>query len=472
MHSIRFRITLWFTVVILIIIIVLFMIFRIVSASVLRKTIRNYLISAVDSNINTIEYHDNSKKKNNSILPDDVIIEYGDGKLVIDADYLDVINDVEISIYSGDGIMLYGMNPLARMMDGTPFENSRIYSIDTDGGKYYIYDRKLIVNGTDDLWIRGVVPLEQERQQLSDISRIMAFFLPVIIIISVIGGYFTADRMLKPIVEMEEAATQISGGTDLRQRIKIGKGEDELHALAKAYNAMLERLERSFEAEKRFTSDASHELRTPMSVIMAQVELILGKERTAEEYQNALRVIRRQGGRMNSLINNMLDYTRLEQRADNYPLAPLDLSELSKTICEDMALIGRNNISLDYDIKPSIMIRGNKFLMERMLQNLIDNAYKYGNEDGHIYVSLRENNDKAFLSVKDDGIGISEEDRPFVFERFFRSDRSRNRDGNAVAGNGLGLSMVLKIAEMHGGIVNLECPDSGGSVFTVTIPEK
>ena len=172
---------------------------------------------------------------------------------------------------------------------------------------------------------------------------------------------------------------------------------------------------------------------------------------------------------MNSLINSMLDYTRLEQSAERYPFTPLNLSEICESISADMKLIRRNNIELQYDIAAGIFINGNKLLLERALQNLIDNAYKYGKENGHIFVRLKKNENIISLSVKDDGNGIAEDDRELVFDRFFRSDKSRSRENGAVSGNGLGLSMVKKIAEMHGGSIKLECPKDGGCVFTISL---
>ena len=224
-----------------------------------------------------------------------------------------------------------------------------------------------------------------------------------------------------------------------------------------------------------------------MTVILTQTELALEKERQPEEYRRAFSVILRQGKRMQALIASMLDYTRIEMRPENYPLTDLDLSELADSTVRDMALIRAINIAVTADIQPGVLIRGNQLLLERAIQNLIDNAYKYGKEEGHIHVRLKnkapenidfENkgfdnkngNKEVILSVSDDGIGISAEDQVHIFERFYRADSSRS--SRNIYGAGLGLSMVRKIMEIHGGTVSVESVPQQGSTFCLIFPCK
>ena len=180
----------------------------------------------------------------------------------------------------------------------------------------------------------------------------------------------------------------------------------------------------------------------------------------------AIRTIRRQGARMNGLINDMLDYTRMEQRSEQYEMTQLDLSGLTAETAESLALLQINGITLEMEIEPGITINGNRFLLLRLLQNLISNAYRYGKKDGVIEVRLArdhvQNTDVAVLSVKDDGIGIAEEEQSRIFDRFYRSDASRS-----VQGTGLGLSMVQKIADLHGAEITLESAPGEGSCFSV-----
>lgn len=152
---------------------------------------------------------------------------------------------------------------------------------------------------------------------------------------------------------------------------------------------MIGRLDESFKAEQRFTSDASHELRTPMSVIMAQCEYTLEKERTAAEYEDALKVIRRQGKKMSKLIDDMLCFARLDRNQDSYPGEEVNFSALVDDVCGDMALLRDKDITLDRETEPGIFFYGNTMLLTRMLTNLISNAYRYGKQNGRIHVVLK-----------------------------------------------------------------------------------
>lgn len=474
-RSIQIRTTLLYALILLVMVILTVLVFRTVSISVLQKTIRSYLVSATDENADKI-MRAASREEAGAIDSGSILIAHDGGYLAIDDDFMDIINDVTCSLYTQAGEMLYGENPLARQMEGTAFDASRIYQHISDGTTYYVYDRKLLIDDAQDLWIRGMVPLTESVRQISDITRVLMMVLPFFFVLALIGGFFVTGRMLHPIRTMEKTALEITSGTDLSRRIDVGPGNGELHQLAGAFNGMLDQIEASFAAEQRFTSDASHELRTPMSVIMAQAELTLSQDRTGEEYRDALRVIRRQGGRMNALINDMLDYTRMEQRRENYPLSALNLSQLTKNIAEDMALLRDQDITLTSDIEEGITVNGNQVLLTRLIQNLISNAYRYGREHGAIRVRLKrmphtettaeKGVQRVSLSVTDNGIGIREEDLGLIFDRFYRSDSARSTKGN-----GLGLSMVKKIAQMHNAELEVESREGEGSTFTVIFPE-
>lgn len=486
-NSITARITLWFSAVIIVIVTLIFLIFRIVSASVLQKTVREYLLSVVGENTDKIRYLDDREEADPKDR-DDVFIRYGEGWLEIDDDFLDRVYEVESALYTTGGKMLYGKNPIARQMDGEPFTTSRVYDKEVNGIRYYVYDRKQSGEQLEDLWIRGVVAIDAAQMQLESIGRSTVLFVPILLFLGIAGGFLIAQRMLMPLRRIEEAASEISRGTDLARRIEIGGGEDEIHDLADAFNGMLDRLERSFEAEQRFTSDASHELRTPMSVILAQTELALEKERSGEDYRRAIRVIERQGRRMSALISSMLDYTRLEMHAERYPFEVIDFSALTRSVAEDMALLQVRGIAVAVCVEEGILVSGSSILLERLLQNLIDNAYKYGKEGGHTEVRLLlagEDEDPAeacaagasvqtetsgktaLLAVRDDGPGIPQEHLGKIFDRFYRADPSRSAN---VPGSGLGLSMVQKIAVMHGGSVEVRSEPGEGTAFYVRIP--
>ncbi len=464
--SIRTKITLWFTAALIIVVSLTYVVILSVSNQVYQKIIRDNLIETVENNIDEVEYFSNIEKEN---LQDDVdhFISYGTGFLEIDDDFLNAVNEVYTALYDSSLTMLYGENPIAKDTSSISLKDSIIQTRTVGGITYYIFDRALSEAGLEGLWLRGVVAETQGKERMSSISRLSLILLPMLVLLAIIGGYLIAGRTLKPIKQISEAASQIGKGDDLKRRISIGEGRDELHQLADNFNEMFARLEASFEKEQQFTSDASHELRTPMSVILAQCEFSLERERTPEEYVTALSVIQRQARRMSGLINDMLDFTRLRMKTDRYPLEHYDLSESVASLCADMALIREKNIELSYDqIEKGIIYRGNKALLTRALTNLISNAYRYGKQNGHIQVSLHQINETVIIVVADDGVGIAEEEQDKIFRRFYQGDNSRS-----AVGTGLGLSMAEEIVRFHGGKIELQSKKDLGSTFKIILPK-
>ncbi len=464
--SIRLKITLWFAVALFVIVAITYVVILTVSNQVIQKTIRDTLLHTVEDNVDEVEFYTDISQVDiaNSV---DHFIMYNSGYLEVDDDFLDEVNDVYTALYLSDGTLMYGENPLAVALADLEFSDSEIRERTVNGELYYILDRHLTQKGLEDLWLRGVVSEHQGEVQMHEISTLSLIILPIILIAAVLGGYFIAKRMLRPIKQITNAAENISRGGDLKKRIELDRGKDELHQLADSFNNMIARLDESFEAERQFTSDVSHELRTPMSVIMAQCEYTLDDERTPQEYERALRLIRRQGRKMTKLINDMLDFVRLERRGTNYQIEKLNLSALVNSVCEDMSLIRERGISLEHEVEDEIWVDGNPALLSRLLSNLISNAYRYGKDDGHIKVRLKKSQDEVTLSVSDDGIGISREDKEKIFRRFYQADSSRTGSGT-----GLGLSMVKEIASFHGGSMSVESEPGKGSEFTFHLPVK
>jgi len=435
-----------------------------ISDSVMRRTTRNYFISVVEENTDKLKFLSPTEADIAKLMDtDDIFIHYKDGYLQIDDDFLMSLNDMEFGLYAADGSLLYGKNSIIRETYQVKLSGSHVFSLDTHSGRYLIYDRRLSGKNFSELWIRGIAPLKETTSQLIDIAIYLAAFLPFLIIIILLCGYFAAKGIIRPIKKIEETTTSITDGNNLSLRIADTGGRDELAALSGNFNKMLNRLETSFEMEKRFASDASHELRTPVSVILAQAEFSLEKERQPEEYVDSLEVIKRQGKRMNQLIGNMLSYTRLEQRIDNYPFEKLDFSVLVSDLCSDMTPLRINDISLEYNVESGIMINGNAELLARMLQNLLENAYKYGRQGGNTKVTLSLQGNNIKLLVEDDGIGIAEDQLEQIFDRFFRVSNK-----SSITGSGLGLSIVKKIVDMHGGNIDVSSREGLGTTFAIT----
>ena len=462
-RSLKRRLTLWFSAALLLMAALAFVLVFSVSHSVLQKLLRDELVHTVEDNLDEVEFF-RTLQQMDSDGDTDQYIRYGVGYLEIDDDFLDSVNGVCTALLREDGELLYGENPLAGF-EPEGLRDGALRTVRMRGETYYVFDRRLESPGVRNLWLRGVVAESQGDVPLYSIARVCLWFLGAVALVAVGGGTMIARRALRPIRDMSEAAAHISGGKDLKRRMPVSPAGDELTRLAETFNDMMRRLEISFEAEKQFVSDASHELRTPTAVILAQCDEALGAERTPAEYQDALAVIRRQGRRMSRIVSDMLTLTRMERGTDVRECAPVDLSTLAEELCQDMALIADKGISLTREIEPGIAVDGDRVQLSRMLANLIGNAYRYGRENGHIRVTLKRDAGEAVLAVADDGVGIAPENWERIFERFFRCVPDRS-DG----GTGLGLPIARQIARTHGGELTVQSELGVGSVFTARLP--
>ena len=461
--SIRVKITLWFSVVLVAVMAMTFLVALSVSRSVIQKTVRDNLVETVEDNVDEVEYYETMPPEGQWNHAD-LYVEFRGGVMEIDDDFLDRVNGIASGLYQEDGTLLYGENPVANHTLELPFADDTLREIAVGKETYYVYDRALPAENLEGLWLRGVVSERQGDTQLSSVARVSLILMPGLVIVAILGGYIIAGRTLRPMKKMAATASQIGQGRDLKKRIVLRPGRDELHALADSFNQMFERLEESFEQEKQFASDVSHELRTPMSVIMAQCEFTMEYAENEEDYREALTVIKRQGDHMTALIEDMLSVTRLERKADSYVMEELDLSELVETVCGELSLLKEKEITLTCVCEPGVTLKGNRELLTRLLRNLIHNAYRYGRENGHIRVELKRAGERVELSVSDDGIGIAEEEQGKIFRRFYQVDTARSSRGT-----GLGLSMVQEIAWLHGGEVTVESELGVGSCFTVVL---
>lgn len=464
--SIRAKITLWFALAMSALAALTLGCVWMISDNVVQKNIKDSLVEMVSDNVDEVEYYSNKEDAN----PDgdrDIYIRYKNGYLEIDDDYLDQMNGIYTTLYKEDYELLYGENPIARATGDVAFADHKLQTLRYKGTTYYVYDRSLKGEGMEDLWLRGIVSRSQGARWMDAIVILSMWLIPLLILLALFGGYFLAGRFLRPIQQMIQAASGIQQGQDLKKRIELKKGQDELHQLADTFNGMMDRLEASFQAEKQFTSDMSHELRTPVAVILSQCELSLEEEQDKDAYADALRLIQRQGKKMSVLINDMLMMTRMEQRRESIRMMQLDYSSLCASVCEDLRLIREKNIELSWQLEEGVTIVGNKELLQRLLVNLITNAYRYGKEHGHIQVELKQTQTEVRLSVADDGRGIAQEQLAHIWQRFYQADASRSKQGS-----GLGLAMVQEIAQLHHGCMKVESVQGKGSCFTFCIPLK
>ncbi len=340
--------------------------------------------------------------------------------------------------------------------------NNTVYEIE------YLTDKSIY----DDVWIRGVSASGSESNEWNAIVIVAVIFLPIFILMSSVIGTSIAKRAYKPIENLSLSVSRINTGDDLSERVTVEDSDPVLRQLEENCNLMLERLQQSFESEKQFTSDASHELRTPVTVILAECDYQLGRNDLDDESREALSDIREKALAMKELIQQLLYFARMEQGKALFDFAPNDLTELTDAVAGDIASIAQNSekhIKIHTDLEKGIIFNMDAGLMARLIENLISNAVRYGNPDGNVWVKLSKDRNVITLSVKDDGIGISKEDAPKIWQRFYRADKAR---GSGDGCQGLGLPMVKQIAEMHGGHVTLESEEGKGSEFKVIFDVK
>ena len=267
----------------------------------------------------------------------------------------------------------------------------------------------------------------------------------------------------RKIRELLQAIRQVREGA-YSHRASV-RGNDEIAQLAQEFNSLTDRLQTTENARRRFVSDASHELRTPVAVILAECDSLDHGQPTEEDYRQSVDVIRRQGQQMSRLIGQLLHITRLEQGTQKLQLETADLSQLVEVLCEEQAHLAPEGITLAVHTQPDLLVNGDVTRLSRLLTNLISNAYRYGKPNGHVWVDLRREGQWAVLSVRDDGSGIAPEDRERIFQRFYQVDAARGKDGS-----GLGLFMVQQAARLHGGSVTVDSRIGEGSTFIVRLP--
>lgn len=467
--TIQKKIIVWFSLTLLLIVFLMNTMTFAIANIVLDEDVRERLMNTVASNVDEIEYY-NRLDAGMEREQGDQFLKYNDGWLEIDDDFCDFFEGICTALYDEDGNLLYGESPI-KISRSNNMAYTTMGKITYKGEKYYVYDRKLTGENLEGLWLRGVVSKNERINILYNTVRLSFWLLPVLALLTILGGYAITRRSFLPVEQIAQSAREIGESGDLSRRLDIGPGNDELHQLADSFNNMFERLEKSFESERQFTSDASHELRTPTAVILAQAEYGLELADSEEEYRESLEVIKRQANLMNDMINRLLFFTRLEQGTEPVNMEEVDLSQLTADICTDQQMIKYNNITLSADIEPDITVVTDRNLFTRMLNNLCSNAYKYGKPHGNITVSLKQSQDLATLSVADDGIGIARENLEKIWNRFYQVEPSRNQETDG-GGIGLGLSMVRQIADLLGGEITVESTLGKGTVFTFSLKIK
>lgn len=296
---------------------------------------------------------------------------------------------------------------------------------------------------------------------------IIAIAYPLTLVVASAGGVFLAGRALKPIGDLTSVARQITA-EDLSKRLDMKLPDDEVGRLAQTFNDMIARLDEAFRRQRQFTADASHELRTPLTAIKGQTEVALQRDRGPEDYREVLQAVNSEADRMIRLVGSLLTLARAD--SGQVPIAQerIDLGQLVSDAADQMRpAAAAKNIALDVRTGPAMPFASDEDLLLQLVLNLLDNAIKYTPAGGSITAAWAMEGGAAIIRVTDTGPGISAENLPRIFDRFYRIDQSRNQ---ASGGSGLGLSISRWIAEAHGGTLTVESAPGRGSTFTARLP--
>jgi len=301
----------------------------------------------------------------------------------------------------------------------------------------------------------------------------MLLIAPIVLLCSAALGWWLAGTSLRPLLRITDELEAISDGRSLHRRLAVPLSGDEISRLVVTLNGMLARLEQSFAGLRRFTADASHELKTPLMVLRAGVERGLTHPKTPQEVLQALDETLDQINQMTEMVDNLLTLARADEGRAPLAVEQTDLRELVADISETAGMLGedaRIRVKTDIPAGP-VRLAVDRHRIRELLLNLVTNAIKYTPAGGTVGLSLSEGADAVTLTVSDTGVGIAPGDLPHIFDRFWRADPARSRTGER-AGTGLGLAITKWIAEAHGGTITVQSRPGRGTLFTVRLPRN
>lgn len=448
--SIKIKLTLLYTVFMLVMLFVSLAILFSISSSQILISIQNRLEERV---MDAFSY-----------------IEWDDGELEIDSDMLDVEDGIYLSVYQENGRLIYGKIPYDFNFSLESKEGA-IQTFSGNGIKWYVLESSSQVEDYGTVSIRGIVSVTKAEESLTILIHTSIVLLPLLLILTICIGYRFTSKALQPVDEMTKFVSDICEKKDLSKRVELGVSDDEIHRLGRLLNQMLKELEEAFEREKQFASDVSHELRTPIAVILSHCEILLERESLAKEEREEIEVIARKANNMAQLVSQILMLTRAERNTIPIHFEEVNVSELVEMIVEEQEEFAmQKGITIHMELQSNIRAEVDETLMIRLFGNLISNAISYGKENGVVIVRLYEAETGFTAQVEDDGIGIPNDKIEKIWNRFYRIDPSRTEGQNS--SSGLGLPIVKWIVNVHNGSIFVESEEGKGSCFTVYIPRK
>ena len=378
-------------------------------------------------------------------------------------DYLQIYADSNLLIYRSEFLKSHPAALLSPDQVDRQIERSRKIA----GHHFRFLFQKLEVNGRVYTVEMGT-PADDAVETLHLFRSYLLMFAPLLLLVAAGGGFWLSRRALSPVDTLVQSAREI-GGTSLNRRLQKLETGDELQRLSDTLNEMLDRIEAAFLRITQFTADASHELRTPVSLIRTEAELALRRSRGEAEYKESLRHILLESERTTVLIEQMLDLARTDSGREALQLQPTDLRRTLGGVVnnwQQVAVVRNLEFSSSLD-SSDCLVMGDETLLRRLVDILLDNAFKYTPAPGWIHLTLHLKSESAVIIVQDSGVGISAEEHSKIFERFYRVDKARSR---AQGGVGLGLAIAKWIVTRHRGSITVESKPEEGATFRVELP--
>ena len=322
-------------------------------------------------------------------------------------------------------------------------------------------------NGQIIAWVQGAQSLGPVNDAVEDLRSQLLLGTPFILLFAGMGGYFLANRALRPIQRISQTAKEITA-QDLSQRLTYQGPKDEIGSLASTFDQMLERLQSSFDRERRFAVDAAHELRTPLTVLKGQIDVTLNRKRSPAEYEQKLQELSMQVDRLIRLSKDLLFLSRSDQNQLSLHPVSINLSELLEVLIEQFQpLAHEKELKLHVNIPESVSVFGDSDHLVRLFMNLLQNAVKYVPAGGQVTVTAVATSTEAQVIIHNTGPGIPPEDLRHLFERFYRVEADRSRQ---TGGTGLGLAIAQEIVRLHNGRISVQNGSGEGVAFTVHLP--
>jgi heavy metal sensor kinase len=458
-HTLAFRLTLWYTTLFVFLALVVFILFYLLSASIIYQRIDDNLLAQRNRLSAAYNFQGFNMLMRTAALQAQAA---GEKKMFYRFFYPSgvVFSSSNMSYWKGIGIDRGAVEEVL-VRNSTTYVTHRLA-----GSAYKV--RVIYARIGNTVILQMGSSLEEEQRLLQALKRIFTVTLSVMLVLAIIGGWFMSRHALSGVAMVARTAQQISED-DLNTRVPVRHRHNEIDRLAITFNQMLDRIQVLVTGIRQMNDNIAHDLRSPITRIRGLAEVTLTSDSGWEEYRQLAASTVEECDRLLDMINTMLTNSRTEAGVSHFERTLVDLTAVVREACElFQPLAEEKKLELELRIDGQITLAGDQRMLQRLVANLIDNAIKYTPAGGSIVVALTSNSEKQILlTVEDTGIGISAEDRPRIFERFFRSDQARPQGGA-----GLGLSLAQAIARAHGGRIEVQSELHQGSIFTITLPAE